>query len=178
MHYDDENNNSYQTQYANSTQEKDFDEVKKDYTEAEQEAAKREALKVIIENTLKKVDEILISKKEIMYENFLNRAFKDPIEYFNIAKEFINIVYDYIMELNELKEEAIKYDLLEEYEKIDTTIEFLENDTNSFPLTLTDLDFNIKKEEFINMIENNLQELMKKKGFYCDLYNSQFKKNA
>ncbi len=168
--YNDENNNSYQTQYANSTQEKDFDEVKKDYTEAEQEAAKREALKVIIENTLKKVDEILISKKEIMYENFLNRAFKDPIEYFNIAKEFINIVYDYIMELNELKEEAIKYDLLEEYEKIDTTIEFLENDTNSFPLTLTDLDFNIKKEEFINMIENNLQELMKKKDSILNDY--------
>ncbi len=137
----------------------DFDTASQEYTEEEKRFAKKLALKKIIEDELSKAEIIINSKNEIIY-----RAYKEDFEkreYYYSVKELTRIGFEYIAGLNDLKQEAFKYDLLQEEEILSNTIEFLETELSNIPLSPRDA------RNLVN--EENHKELLKSKvDEYCN----------
>lgn len=123
-----------------------YDDIKNNYTAEEKRYAKQLALKEIIKEELQKVDIIINSKNEVIFSAYKGNV--DKREYYATVKELVNIGFNYINDLNNLSQEAYKYDLLEDEELIGQTIEYLEQELKDIPLTPKDASVHAKEEEF------------------------------
>lgn len=123
-----------------------YDDIKNNYTAEEKRYAKQLALKEIIKEELQKVEIIINSKNEVIFSAYKGNV--DKREYYATVKELVNIGFNYINDLNNLSQEAYKYDLLEEEELIGQTIEYLEQELKDIPLTPKDASVHAKEEEF------------------------------
>lgn len=161
------NQDSNNEDFTNAKEEYTYEESQKEYTAEEKKYAKRLALEEIIKQELEKIDIIIKAKNELLYKGYSSEI--DKREYYTSAKELIAIGYEFINNLNKLAEEAFKYDLLEEEERIYDSVANLESILTSFPLTpadarrkLTEIIYKEKiKEQLLEEINNSKESIEK-----------------
>lgn len=167
----------HQEQLNNNSSNINYEDLEKDYNEAEINYAQKMALKKLIEEELNKVEQIINLKNELIFN-----AVSDEIEkrdFYATVRELINITLEYSESLKELAKRAYDNDLLEEEKLIEQTIEYCSNEINSMPKTPNEAKVYLYKayskstleekvESSLNEAENNLKELNQ---FWQDVYN-------
>ena len=135
----------------------DYEEVKKTYTEEETRYAEKLAAKSLIEEELKKVDEILRVKNELAYNASYGLVTEE--EFHAALIEFLGIVGEYENNLNSLMDLAKKYELLDEIDTINQVKELIHEELDKMPRTVGDAKFYVKKEEYRKNVLHELEEL-------------------
>ncbi len=134
-----------------------YEDVVNNYSEHEREVTEKLAIKQVILEELKKYDEILDTKKDILIGAYNGEY--DLKGYYSIISEFLEISKQYIQDLQELKISADKYDLVEQINQLNETIENLQKEINDTPLSLIDAQTYIEKEFFLSELSEKYEQI-------------------
>lgn len=159
--WDARKNGTYnENQNSNTTSENqnnvNYEDIKNNYTAEEKRYAKQLALKEITNEELQKVEIIINSKNEIIFNAYQGNI--DKREYYNMVKDLVSIGFNFINDLNNLAKEAYKYDLLEEEELINQTISYLEQELKGIPKTPKDAGIYTKEIEYKESVRLKISE--------------------
>lgn len=139
------------------TDDADYDETMKNYSEAEKRESERLSIKKIIEEEIEIANEYLKQKNQFLLKSY--EIGIDKESYFKKVIELQELVYAQIANLEELQLIAYDYDLINYISLIDDVIKKLNKEYSKLPMNMDEIIIYVSKESVKRHIIKDLPNL-------------------